>query len=308
MSVYSEPSEWIKESIESILDQSLRDFEFIVINDNPEHSRIIKLLKEFSEKDNRIRIVSNEKNIGLTKSLNKGLQLAGGEYIARMDADDISHKERFKCQVEFLEKNQDISLCGTWVKEFGNGVINKVKNPVSSKEIAARLLFNNCLGHASVMFRRRICLEQGLLYDESIPKAQDYALWSEMVFKGLKLANIPKYLLYYRIHVNQVSSKTYHEQQDYVKVIRCRWLNMLGINLSELEYGIYEKICTRFPILEYETDNFIRVCEIFRSVDFSKFINQDTITKILNRSIFHYAIRLKHMSVRHRLMLLKTIF
>ena len=101
MSIYSEEEEWIRESIDSILNQTFSDFEFIIINDNPNRDKNNSLLTEYTRIDNRIIIITNEENIGLTKSLNKGLEIARGKYIARMDADDISLPTRFEKQVDF---------------------------------------------------------------------------------------------------------------------------------------------------------------------------------------------------------------
>ena len=120
MSIYSEKEEWIKESIDSILSQTFRDFEFIIINDNPKRKENENLLLEYSQKDNRIIVITNKENIGLTKSLNKGLSIAKGKYIARMDADDISFPTRFQKQIDFLDKNTEYVLCGANISYFGS--------------------------------------------------------------------------------------------------------------------------------------------------------------------------------------------
>ena len=102
MSVYNEPTEWITQSIDSILNQTFRDFEFIIINDNPEREENESLLNSYSQKDKRIVVIKNEQNLGLTKSLNIGINEAKGDYIVRMDADDYSFPERFEKQVQFM--------------------------------------------------------------------------------------------------------------------------------------------------------------------------------------------------------------
>lgn len=98
MAIYNEPVEWMRQAIDSILYQSFKDFEFIIINDNPIRVENKEILDEYSAKDSRVIVVLNEENIGLTKSLNKGLAIASGEYIARMDADDIAMPERLRMQ------------------------------------------------------------------------------------------------------------------------------------------------------------------------------------------------------------------
>ena len=113
MSVYKEPVEWLHESIDSILNQTFSGFEYIIICDNPEYEEGILLLKGYAKKDNRIRLIFNKENIGLTKSLNIGISIAQGDYIARMDADDISEAKRFEKQLDFFESNPDFDFCST---------------------------------------------------------------------------------------------------------------------------------------------------------------------------------------------------
>lgn len=107
MSVYKEPIDWLCQSIDSILEQSYNYFEFIIVCDNPNYSVGIRVLNDYSNKDSRIKLLFNEVNIGLTRSLNKALALSQGEYIARMDADDIADKERFAQEVDYLESCPD---------------------------------------------------------------------------------------------------------------------------------------------------------------------------------------------------------
>ena len=120
ISVYKEPVEWLSQSIDSILHQTFSDFEFIIVCDNPAYEEGINTLKEYSKKDGRIRLIFNEGNIGLTKSLNKGLAIAQGEYIARMDVDDIAMTERFAKQLEYLDSHPEIGVCGSIIKYIGD--------------------------------------------------------------------------------------------------------------------------------------------------------------------------------------------
>jgi glycosyltransferase involved in cell wall biosynthesis len=194
MSVYN-CEKYIKEAIYSILNQNFGDFEFIIINDGST-DKTREIIEEY--KDERIKVINN-KNKGLTKSLNEGIELAKGEYIARMDADDISLRERFEKQVEFLDFNTDIYMCGTWAEFIDeNGVFLKdFKRPITDKEIKKELLFHNPFIHSSVMIRKSVFDKVGL-YNESFRYAQDYELWTRVVAK-LKTANLPEALLKYRV-------------------------------------------------------------------------------------------------------------
>ena len=104
MSVYNEPVDWMRQAIESILNQTYKDFEFIIVNDNPEREENQLVLNEYRDKDSRISVLCNDQNIGLTKSLNKGLENANCEFVARMDADDIAFPDRLKLQLQYLLK------------------------------------------------------------------------------------------------------------------------------------------------------------------------------------------------------------
>jgi len=202
MSTYNEPLKWIAESIESILNQTFKDFEFIIINDNPKREELGKFLENYQKKDKRIILIKNTKNIGLTKSLNKGLKKAKGKYIARMDADDISLPKRFEKQFEFLENNKNIFLIGTGAINIDeNGNESTKFNPLcSSEKIKQKLLKKNCLYHPTIMFRN----EPGVDYREKMYYIEDYDLYLRLITKGKSVSNIFYKLLYYRLRENSI--------------------------------------------------------------------------------------------------------
>ena len=140
LSAYNEEERWFREAVESIINQSYENFEFILILDNPNNTLLEEIINEYCNKDNRIVYIKNEKNLGLVKSLNKGLEYAKGKYIARMDADDIANVDRLKKQYEFMEANKDIDLIGTSVDfiDENNCIIQKntfvVKNSDKIKD------------------------------------------------------------------------------------------------------------------------------------------------------------------------------
>jgi glycosyltransferase involved in cell wall biosynthesis len=222
--------EFLREAVQSILDQTYTDFEFIIINDASSDQTTSILL---SYNDPRIKIVDNETNIGLTRSLNKGLRLATGEFVARMDADDISYPGRFAKQVEFLDRNRDITLCGTWV-EF-NGIKSAEPGyPVGTEEIKVASLSFNPFAHPTVMWRRRVFEELDLRYDESFRTSQDYELWSRVVY-SVRTANIPMPLLNYRLHTNQVSRSKEENQKQNSRRIKLSQLNYLHLQPTGAE-------------------------------------------------------------------------
>jgi glycosyltransferase involved in cell wall biosynthesis len=237
MSIYSEPKEWMIQSIDSILNQTYRNFEFIIINDNPDRLLNDEILKSYQIKDSRISIVKNEKNLGLTKSLNEGLKLAKGKYIARMDADDIALPLRFEKQISFLEKNKDYVACGTKSKMIDErGVkLENILVPITNIEITNRVIVKNPMTHPTFMIRNDILKKNKLLYDESLRFAQDYQLVVDLIFLG-KLYNLPEILLLYRKSVKQISSINLKRQDFYANKIRERFiLKSLSINNVSLK-------------------------------------------------------------------------
>ena len=210
MSTYNEPLKWIIESIDSILDQTFRDFEFIIINDNPKRKELGKFLKKYQKKDKRIKLITNSKNIGLTKSLNKGLMVAKGKYIARMDADDISLPKRFQIQYNYLEKHKNIflaSTCAINIDEEGKIIGRHIIYPFP-KIISWRLKTKNCIHHPTILFRN----ECNNFYDEQFKYSQDYAFYLDLMRKDKKLIGIPKFLLKYRKRKNSITVSKKNEQ------------------------------------------------------------------------------------------------
>jgi len=209
MSVYN-GERYLREAAESILNQTYTDFEFIIIDDGSRDGTW-ELLSSFN--DPRIRLVCNEKNMGLTQSLNKGIQMSRGDYLARQDADDISTPERLALQMRFLEEHPDVGVLGTWVAyvdEQGQR-IGTWATPGSPLLVSWSLLFGNCIAHPSVIVRRSL-LRQGMRYRAEIPYAQDYELWVRLNTKT-RLANLTEVLYWRRVHDEMISVK-YSEQQD----------------------------------------------------------------------------------------------
>lgn len=234
MAVYNERFEYLKKSIESILDQNFSNFEFLIINDGSTKKECLKILNEYVQKDNRIKIINNERNLGLTKSLNEGLRMAKGKYIARIDSDDIAEKNRLKKQLEFMEENPNYAFCGSWsyIIDKNSNTIGKKRFSTSYKEIKKKILFFNFFTHSSLFFRKDIILENGG-YNEKIKKAQDYDLILKISAK-YPVANIPEFLCYNREHTNSISSKGKKKQEWYGLISRTRAIFKYGYPIWEL--------------------------------------------------------------------------
>lgn len=201
---------FLKEAIQSILKQTYTDLELIVVDDASTDS-LPFIMQSFSDK--RVRYVKNEKRVGVACSLNRGLQKARGEHIARMDADDIASSKRFEQQIAFLKQHPEVGVVGTWVRiiDENEKKIGYKKYPTSSYNIARALIFENPLNHSSVMFRKNLMKQYGG-YDEQLNGAEDYDLWLRYA-KRSKLANIGKPLLNYRITKSSVSYRNMNRVQ-----------------------------------------------------------------------------------------------
>lgn len=212
LTVYNGES-YLSTAIESIFKQTFRDFELIVINDGSTDTTSA-IIESYS--DPRVIYLQNEKNIGSSKSLNKGLSIARGRYIAIMDADDISMPERFSKQFKFLESNPEVGVCGTWnnvIDKKGN-LVGKARHPVSSNVISCFLLFDNCISNPTTMYRKKIIQDIGY-YNSEFIVALDYDLWTRTI-GHYKFSNIPEFLLSYRKHGGNMSHnpEKFH-QEDY---------------------------------------------------------------------------------------------
>jgi len=201
MSVFNGEN-YLRRSIESILNQSLIELEFIIINDFST-DKSIEIINEYQQKDNRVVVINNSINLGLTKSLNIGLKLAKGEYIARIDADDLIYPDKLEYQYDYLEKHPDIYLLGTGTEEINEDgeVITIYPRITNSNLLKWRLGKKNCIYHSSIMFRN----EKKYYYREKFPYSQDYDLYLCMLSDGKKLKNTSKILTQYRINTKAIS-------------------------------------------------------------------------------------------------------
>jgi glycosyltransferase involved in cell wall biosynthesis len=222
---------FIKESIDSVLRQTFSNFELIVIDD-ASTDRTVDVVKTYA--DPRLVLVEKKTNTGYTFSLNHGLAISAGEYIARMDADDIMADNRIKEQVEFMDTHSELAASGTWYKLTKENRI--VSEPSLPEEVKVTLLDYCCLAHPTSMIRRQLLLTAGLKYDPVREPAEDYDLWTRLVAFG-NLANLPRVLLNYRQHDRQVSRLYAEKQHQQAEHSRKRMLNYLIPEASGEELG-----------------------------------------------------------------------
>ena len=236
MPVYNTKEEYLRTAVESILQQTRKDFEFIILDDGSEKN-IRDIIHSYS--DPRI-VYLNFGHLGLPKQLNLGIDRAKGKYIARMDADDISLPERFEKQVDFLETHPEITVLGTDLLLFPEEkIITHLQYPGFFD-----LLGGTIVGYPTVMWRRDDFERYGLRYDENCICAQDYDLWSRAI-RYVKFANLPEVLLKYRLHEGQVSSSKQNIQIQVTEKVRQNMLDFLtqdeDVRKKLLKFAICQK-------------------------------------------------------------------
>jgi glycosyltransferase involved in cell wall biosynthesis len=219
---------YLKEAIDSILLQTFKDFEFLIINDGSTDDTESIIL---SYTDPRIRYIKNETNLKLIATLNKGIKMARGAYIARMDADDIALPQRLEKQVEFMEMETDCVLCGTEAILIGRENEVPLKSPGDNIKIKCLLFFNNYIIHPTVMLRKATLINKGLFYPKEALHSEDFALWINLRKHGT-FNVIPEPLLKYRDHDMSISQSNLQHQYDMVKQLRLSQL-MCSLTLDE---------------------------------------------------------------------------
>ncbi len=242
MSVYN-GEKYLREAVDSILNQTFADFEFIIIDDGSV-DRTAEILDGYT--DPRIVRLKHEKNIGLARSLNEGIACARGEYIARMDADDISLPERFEKQIEYLDLNLKVGVLGTWIQYIDD--VSRKSAPIEQYPsdfdyIRWRLCFQNPMAHSSTMIRRNLFKKE--IYNADYNLSQDYDLWQRLI-KLSEISNLREVLVLLRRHQGNVSFTYSARQQQFSFSISCMYISNL---LQEAVPCVYiAKMLSNIPL------------------------------------------------------------
>lgn len=214
MPVYNTRRAELQVAIESILDQTYKDFEFIIINDGSTNDAEEVIL---DYKDKRIRYFKNETNLKLITTLNKGLDLCRGKYIARLDSDDYSVPERLERQVKYMEEHPNVGLLGSFFKRVPDNVL--VQTPIHSDIIKlCQRYVNNCIAHSTAMIRKSVLEENNLRYNKNCLHAEDYKLWCDISYIS-DLAVIPEALISYKVNSDGISQSNLAWQRKMITVI-----------------------------------------------------------------------------------------
>lgn len=272
--------QYVGDAVQSILNQTYTDFEFLIIDDASTDTTV-SVIKQFN--DNRIKLIEKPKNTGYTNSLNYGISIAKGDYIARMDGDDMSLPTRFNEQYNFMEANKDIAVCGTYYSIIGTNDI--VEKPIEDAEIKIRLLYKNALGHPTTFLRTSVLINNDLKYDPNIESAEDYGLWVAILAYG-KLHNLPKVLLDYRVHQSQVSQVRANLKPKIRSTIRFNMLKYLDLEFSKEDEVLLKKIFARKQVLSIqEIDDFYVLKSKMQKGNANGFFEKEKFNDYLNHVI-----------------------
>jgi glycosyltransferase involved in cell wall biosynthesis len=264
MAVYN-GEKYIREAIDSILSQTMRDFEFIIVNDGSK-DRTLEIIESYTDK--RIVIVNNKKNLGLIDSLNKGLELARGKYIARLDHDDIAIPYRLYTQYSFMENHPYIDVVGSWTECIDpNGKSVKISRNVTDPIlIKYEFIFNNVMLHSSIFFKTDLVRKNGG-YSKEFIHSEDYEMYSNPQ-RELRCANIPEVLFKLRLHENSITGSVDTQPLVYINAINIVYRNMSKyIKISRPEFDeLTQILIIKKPDSTTSFKNFFKALKALRAI------------------------------------------
>ncbi len=246
MSVYN-GQRYLEQAVQSVLNQEFSDFEFLVFDDaSTDQSR--QILEQCSKQDGRVKVHVNTSNFGLTRSLNQGITLAKGEFVARIDADDLALPGRLARQAEYLNHQQSCAVVGSVAQLIdASGQQHGVTETFSHGALAAQLFFFNSITHSSVMFRRKVILGLGG-YDEQFTRAQDYDLWLRCLAGGHRVELLPDVLTSHRQHDHRVTATQADNMEHYRRLALKRgWRDIVDIDVSDEFLEIQHRLLMNLP-------------------------------------------------------------
>lgn len=260
MSTYNREN-MISESIDSILNQTFSDFEFIIIDDSSTDNTF-EIIKKYNDK--RIKLFKNEKNSGCTFNYHNAQNISKGKYIAHIDDDDISMPLRLEKQFEYMETHSDIALLGTFIETFGENVRPSWVFYTDPLKLDFSMNFYNPICHSSILYRKSFVDEYGINYDISKKCAQDYDFYKQIVQNNGKLANLPNILVRYRMHskrltdVKNTQDIQIKNAEKIIEELRTRFL-------SQDERETVKTLMNGFPFNSYNKDSVIRAIDIIEN-------------------------------------------
>lgn len=271
----------VKQAVESVLKQTYKNFEFIIIDDCSSDNTP-EIIEKYAQKDNRINFIKNSENLGCTKNNITLMNMAKGKYVAHMDDDDICDKKRLEKQVKFLEENPDVAAVGTFIEPFGE---KKEKSWVTATDcdlIKLLINFYNPFCHPSTMFNKEILDKYKINYCENAVYSSDYEILSQITIKNLKISNIPEKLLKYRMHKNRITDnpKSQEIQTQIAKKIKTELFSRFFEDNLILEkcMGNLEN----FPFGKYDKEKIVETIELIKNTEFANNFSEKAFEKMFS--------------------------
>lgn len=271
---------YIRAAIDSILGQTFRNFELLIIDDGSTDSTA-DIVNSFN--DSRIRIVRNKNRLKLSGALNKGMDLSRGEYVARMDADDICLPQRLAVQAAYMDSHPEVGICGSHTRIFGMKKLEVHRAPLGRERVRAHMMFDNPFVHPAVMLRKPFFDRHGLRYNGDYYPTEDYELWSRALryFPG---DNIDRVLLKYRLHADSMTRSDWNNMDEKATRIVGRLLKRSGVALTDQELEFHRSIGREKSCAFDNRDNirrgenwFMHLCEVNRG---KRFVCQSALTDV----------------------------
>lgn len=287
MSVYN-GEKFLRESIDSILAQTYKDFEFVIYDDcstdgTPE------IIESYS--DSRIICRKNKTNQGLTRNLADGVSRSNADYIARMDADDIAYPDRLAKQIEWMDSHHDITILGTPVTYFHEKIGDRgvAKQPTDDATIKATLFISFTLMHPSIMIRKVDLIEHNINYNPEYRCSQDHALYLDCIKLGLKFANLEEPLLHMRAHASSISKAKHGYQQECSQRARLNFLKATGIaeGCTNKEIEAYNTFASGyFPETSESVHAYERFAEkVYYNERLSVYFDKDIVRRLMSSKL-----------------------
>lgn len=248
----------LSESIDAILNQTYKDYEFIIINDGSTDSTQ-EILERYS--DSRIKLFSNKKNCGCTFNYHNAQNIAKGKYIAHIDDDDISLSERFEKQINYMEQNSDVVLLGTFIETFGENQRPSWVFYTEPEKLYFAMHIYNPICHSSVMYRQSFVEKHAINYDLTKRCSQDYDLYKQIILKNGKITNLDEILVRYRMH--KIRLTDIKQTQD-IQIFKAEEIKkeLISRFLDEDELKEYEILIKDFPFNNYDKESVIKAIEM----------------------------------------------
>jgi glycosyltransferase involved in cell wall biosynthesis len=287
MPVYNS-EQYIAEALESILNQTYKNLEIILVDDGST-DKSVEIIKNYNDK--RIKLIQNEKNMGIPYTRNVGLNNATGKYMAIMDSDDISLPNRIEKQVQYLEVHPDIDVVGSYYYKFNNKKTREIRLPyIHPHEIDIILMFYSPLSNPSSMVRLETVRKHQLKYNLNYFVAQDYGFWVEIAKHGGKIAVIPEFLLKYRTGHENITKKSHQKKVErrkkVIQSIHSDILSHYNIHLTNEELKVYSEFFSYNYWTIDDTENLLKVVEKLKNwAHTSKIFDKQLFMNILDDSI-----------------------